>query len=482
MVAPAAMFWGRSAERSRLDDELSRVRSGASAALVVRGEAGIGKTTLLEYLARQAAGCRISQVAGVESEIDLPFAALHQLLAPMLDAVDLLPEPQAQALRITLGQASGTPPDRFLIGLAVLGLLAEAATTTPLVCLIDDAQWLDEATAQVLAFVARRLAAESTLMVFAIREPAPDHVLAGLPALHVAGLADEDAKALLLASNPGHLDSQILDRIVAETRGNPLALLELSRTGKAELLGGFAIPAVATSDLQDRYVRRIRALPEPTRLLLLLAAADPTGDAILFWRAVQHLGLRPDAAAPAEQEHLLEVAARVHFRHPLVRSAAYAAGNAEERRRVHAALAAVQDVDSERRVWHLAAATSGPDADLAEALLDAARTAEARGGMAATAALLQRSAELTTEPGLRADRTLAAAQAHLDAGAFETALTLLPLAEAECGRRPATCPRRPDPRPDRPGRPFRTSGAGGFAAGRAPTAAARAGTGPAHLP
>ena len=481
MVATTA-FLGRSAERSRFDDELRRVRSGESAVVVVRGEAGIGKTTLLRYLARRASDCTVSHIAGVESELELPFAGLHQLLTSMLSGVDTLPAPQQQALRIVFGQEAGTPPDRFLVGLAALGLLAETATSMPLVCIVDDAQWLDEATTQVLGFVARRLVAESVLMVFAVREPAPELLLVGLPVLQLSGLADEDAQALLAATNPGHLDSRVRDRVVAETRGNPLALLELSRTVKAELLGGFALPAVEASDLEDRYVRRIRALPEPTRLMLLIAAADPTGDATLLWRAAHQLGVGPGAAAAAEEEQLVEIGAQVRFRHPLVRSAAYAAGTAEERRGVHAALAAVADADSERRVWHQAAATSGPDADVADALAAAARNVSARGGVAATAGLLQRSAELTVQPRLRAERTLAAAQAHLDAGAYQTALGLLPAAEADAvddlQRARADLIRG---RIDRAVHSGRCS-TGGTAASRPPAGVARCRRGPTHLP
>ena len=430
MVAAAGGLLGRSTELATLEEALRRCKAGASAALVLRGDAGIGKTTLLDHVAGKASGCQVIQLAGVESEIELPFAALEQLLTPTLGRLEVLPEPQREALRITFGQVVGAPPDRFVVGLAALGLLAEAASVRPVVCLVDDAQWLDAASAQVFGFVARRLAAESVLMIFAVRDPAPAQLFAGLPALHVRGLADDDARAVLEAANPGRLDSQVRDRIVAETGGNPLALLELSRTGRAELLGGFAVPAADTSDLEDRYVRRIRRLPIPTRLVLLVASADPTGDPVLLWRAARQFGLGPDAATPAREDRLVEVDARVRFRHPLIRSAAYAAGSPEDRRRAHAALAAALAPDDERRVWHLAAATDGVDDEVAAILAGAARRAEARGGLAA-AALLQRSAALTDDPALRTERTLAAAQAHLDAGAFAAARALLPLAEAD---------------------------------------------------
>ncbi|MFC9789837.1 AAA family ATPase [Rhodococcus sp. NPDC127528] len=430
-MSPAIPMRGRSAERTRLDDALRSARSGESAVLVLRGEAGIGKTTLLDYLARSASGCRVARIAGVESELELPFAALHQLCAPMFDLIEALPEPQKRALYITFGHTSGAAPDKFLVGLAVLSLLAEAAAAQPLVCLIDDAQWLDESTLQVLGFVARRLLAESVLLVFAVRVPTADELLAGIPVLQLGGLTDDEARALLAAANPGLLDAQVRDRIVAETRGNPLALLELSRTGTAELFGGFGLPASGTGDLVDRYVRRIAALPDPTRQLLLVAAADPTGDAALLWRAGRALGLGPGDAAPAVEDKLFEVGARVRFRHPLVRSAAYAAGSVEQRRIVHRALAGAVDADSERRVWHLAAATTGFDDEVADALADAAQRAQARAGVAAAAALLQRSAGLTTDPAVRAERALSAAQAHLDAGAFDTAISLLAGAEAD---------------------------------------------------
>ncbi|MGW3512132.1 AAA family ATPase [Streptomyces sp. NPDC000994] len=433
MAARITALHGRSAERDRLESELHRVRGGDSAVLVLRGEAGIGKTSLLEYLAERATGFRVAQVTGIESELELPFAALHQLCAPMFDLIEALPEPQQQALQVAFGHVSGAAPDKFVVGLAVLGLLAEAASKQPLVCLIDDAQWLDEASAQLLGFVARRLLAESVLMVFAVRELAAEKLLAGIPTLRLEGLADEDAAALLADAFPGRLDRRVRDRIIAETGGNPLALLELSGQGKAELMGGFALPAVGSGTLHDHYVHRIRALPEATRRLLLLAAADPAGDATLLWRAAQSLGLQPDAATPAEEEHLLWVGSQVRFRHPLVRSAAYAAGSVDDRRTVHAALAAALDADTEpeRQVWHLAAATTAPDDEVAAALADAAGRAESRGGVATTASFLQRSAVLTSDPGLRAERALAAARAHLDAGGYDAALTLLAGAEAD---------------------------------------------------
>jgi AAA ATPase domain len=300
-------FRGRARERQVLDGLLDRVRGGESAVLVIRGEAGIGKSALMRYCARQASGCRLVQIAGVESEMELPFAALHQLCGPMLGGLAALPEPQERALRVVFGLATGTAPDRFVVGLAVLSLLAENAAARPLGCLVDDAQWLDDASAQVLGFVGRRLLAESVLLLFAVREMADERMFPALPTLTVEGLTDEDARVLLTAAVPGHLDGRVRDRIVAETRGNPLGLLELARgLSEAELAGGFAGPPTASlpSRLQDHYLQRVRALPEPTQRLMLLAAADPTGDATLLWRAAPTLGLGRDAAAAADADQL----------------------------------------------------------------------------------------------------------------------------------------------------------------------------------
>ena len=436
----ASAFRGRARERQALDGLLDRARGGESAVLVLRGEAGIGKTALMRYCARQASGCRLVEIAGVESEMELPLAALHQLCGPMLSGLAALPEPQQRALRVAFGLAAGTAPDRFLVGLAVLSLLAENAAVRPLVCLVDDAQWLDEASSQVLGFVGRRLLAEPVVLLFAVREAVGKQVFPGLPAQTVEGLTDREARALLTAAVPGHLDERVRDRIVAETSGNPLGLLELARgMSEAELAGGFAGPPQASlpghlqDQLQDRYVRQVRALPEPTRQLMLLAAADPTGDATLLWRAAQTLGLGGDAAAAADAEQLLKIGSQVRFRHPLVRSAAYTAGSPEDRRAAHLKLAAATDVqeDPERRVWHLAAGASGPDEDVATALEQAAVKTRARAGLAAAAAFLQRSVALTADPARRADRALAAALANLHAGAFDTALGLLAQAEAD---------------------------------------------------
>ena len=439
MAAPRTpAFRGRARERQALDGLLDRVRGGESAALVIRGEAGIGKTALMRYCARQASGCRLVQVDGVEFEMELPLAALYQLCTPMLSSLAALPEPQQHALRVAFGLAAGPTPDRFVVGLAVLSLLAENAAARPLVCLVDDAQWLDEASSQVLGFVGRRLLAEPVGLLFAVREAADERLFPGLPALTVEGLTGEDARALLTAAVPGHLDKRVCDRIVAETGGNPLGLLELARgMSEAERAGGFAGPPQASlpghlqGRLQDHYLRRVRVLPGPVQQLMLLAAADPTGDATLLWRAAQTLGLGPDAAAAADEEQLLNIGSHVRFCHPLVRSAVYVAGSPEDRRAAHLTLAAATDAqnDPERRVWHLAAAATGPDEDVATALEQAAAKIQARAGVAASAAFLQRSVALTAEPGRRADRALAAALANLHAGAFDIALGLLAQAE-----------------------------------------------------
>ena len=381
---------------------LDRVRGGESAALVIRGEAGIGKTALIDYVARQAAGCRVARIAGVESELELPFAALHQLCAPMLSDVSSLPEPQERALQVAFGLKSGSAPDRFIVGLAVLSLFAEIAAKQPLVCLIDDAHWLDEASSHVLGIVGRRLLAESVLLAFATRESGEERLLADLPDLTLEGLANIHASELLASSITGRLDDHVRDRIVAETGGNPLALLELPKAmSQAELAGGFALPATRVAvQVEDSYLRRIEALPPQTRQLMLVAAADPTGDATLLWRAAQALDIGRDAAATLESEQLLQIGATVRFRHPLVRSAAYASGTPADRHSAHMALASATDPenDPEHRVWHLASAATGPDDEIAAELERLATRAHDRAGLPAAAAFLQRSVALTAEP------------------------------------------------------------------------------------
>jgi DNA-binding CsgD family transcriptional regulator len=427
------MLRGRHSECEVFDDLLGAVRDGRSGALVVCGEAGVGKTALLEYAIASASDLTVARALGVESEMELPFAGLHQLCAPMLGAHERLAVPQRQALGIVFGLEAGPPPERFLVGLAVLSLLSEVAEERPLLCVIDDAQWLDRASAQALAFVARRLLAESVAVVFASRELTEE--LRGLRQLVVEGLRDADASELLQAAARGPLDERVRDRIVAETRGNPLALLELPRgMTPAELAGGFGLPGAMSvpGRIEASYQRQLDALPAETRRLMQLAAADPTGEPTLIRRGAQRLGLGVDAAAPAADAGLLEFGVHVRFRHPLVRSAAYRSASVKEREDAHRALWEVTDpeVDPDRHAWHRAHATPEPDEDVASELERSADRAQARGGLAAAAAFLQRAAELSPEPARRAQRLLAAAEAKRDAGAVDEALGLLVAAEA----------------------------------------------------
>jgi DNA-binding CsgD family transcriptional regulator len=373
-------------------------------------------------------------VTGVEAEMELPFAGIHQLCAPMLDQLDALPQAQRDALSVAIGVASGDVPDRFLVGLAVLGLLSAAAEKRPLLCLVEDAHWLDAASGMILGFVARRLQAESVAIVVAVREPNARHDFDGLPELPLGGLAEDDARALLMRALPGRLDDRVRDRIIAETRGNPLALVDLPRSmSAAELAGGFEL--LAGTDLprhlEERYLKRAAELPEATQRLLLLAAAEPMGDATLVWRAAEGLGVERSALAPAEDAQLVEVGARVRFRHPLVRSAVYRAAPLAERRAAHRALAEATDPDADpdRRAWHRAHAAVGVDEEVAVELERSAERARARGGAAAAAAFLARAVELTPDPGERGKRALAAAQAKVDAAAADAALELLATAE-----------------------------------------------------
>jgi DNA-binding CsgD family transcriptional regulator len=423
---------GRRSECGVLDRLVDAVRAGESRALVVAGEPGVGKTALLDYAAGRASGLRVARAAGVQSEMELAYAGLQQLCAPMLDGLERLPVPQRDALRTAFGLSVGPAPDRFLVGLAVLSLLAEAAGEQPLVCLVDDQQWLDRASAQVLGFVARRLGAESVGLVFATRVPGGE--LAGLPELVVAGLPEADARALLDSVTAGPVDERVRDRVAAETRGNPLALLELGRLVRpAELAGGFGLPGAApVAAVDESFRRRVEALPAQTRRLLLVAAADPTGDPSLVWRAAGRLGIGAEAATPAVEAGLAEFGTRVRFRHPLVRSATYQSASLPGRLDAHRALAEVTDpqTDPDRRAWHRAQAAPGPDEDVAGELEGSAGRARARGGLAAAAAFLERAAMLTPEPARRAQRLLEAARAKRDAGALDAALGLLIAVEA----------------------------------------------------
>jgi DNA-binding CsgD family transcriptional regulator len=427
----AAELRGRLDELGFLDRLIDAVRADQSRALVLSGEAGVGKTALLDYVAGHAAGCRVVRAAGVQSEMELAFAGLQQLCKPLLDHLDRLPGPQRDALATAFGLSAGPAPDRFLVGLAVLGLLSDAAGERPLIGLVDDEQWLDEASAQALGFAARRLDAESVGLVFAARQPS-EHV-AGLPVLVIEGLGEDDARALLDSVLTGPLDARVRDRIVAETRGNPLALLELPRgLTPAELAGGFGYAGAApvSARVEDSFRRRVQALPDQSRRLLLVAAADPTGDPGLVWRAAGLLGIGAEAAAA--EAGLVEFGAWVAFRHPLVRTAAYRSASPLQRQDVHRALAEVTDprADPDRRAWHRAHAAAAPDEDVAGELERSAGRARARGGLAAAAAFLERAALLTPEPVCRVQRMLAAARAKQAAGALDAALGLLVAVEA----------------------------------------------------
>jgi DNA-binding CsgD family transcriptional regulator len=431
--AAAAQLAGRRDELSVLGGLVDAVREGESRVLVVRGEPGVGKTTLLEHAAGQERSCQVARASGVQSEMELAFAGLHQLCAPMLGRAERLPLPQQDALRTAFGLVAGPPPDRFIVGLAALNLLSEVAAERPLICLIDDEQWLDQASAQALGFAARRLGADPVGLVFATRAPGAE--LAGLPELDVDGLPEQDARALLDSALAGPLDEQVRDLIVAETGGNPTALLELPEAlSPAQLAGGFGLPlAVSPAGRADRaFDRRLAALPAETRRLVVLAAADPSGDRALVWRAARLLGIAVAAGEPAAEAGLVEFGARVRFRHPLARSAAYQSASLRERREGHTALAEATDqvADPDRRAWHRAQATAAPDEEVAVELECSAGRAQARGGLAAAAAFLERSVALTADPARQAHRALAAAQVSLQAGGFGNALDLLAAAEA----------------------------------------------------
>ncbi len=458
--------------RARLDQVLGEARQGLSGTLVLRGEPGVGKTSLLNYLAASAPDFQVARVGGVESEMELSFAALHQLLRPSLDAADELPPPQRTALRLAFGLEDGAPPDGFLVGLAALGLLAGRAAARPLLCLVDDAHWLDHESAAALAFLARRLYADSIVMLFAVREPAPGSaLLEGLPELRLAGL-DEAAAGQLLASAAGPgLDGPVLEgqgpgqsgrirqggaeagqgpelltspanttvrqRIVAETRGNPLALIEIGQGLEPGQLTGSAPlpePLPLGRRLEQRYLQEIRGLPADTQTLLLAAAADPTGDAALLWRAGLDLGFTAAAAAPAEARRLIGIRDQIEFRHPLIRSAVYYGAPLARRQQAHAALAAATDpvTDPDRRAWHLAMAASGLDEAVAAELEQAGNRARRRGGWTTAEAFYKRAAMLSTAQAVsqRARRMLSAAGAACDGGAARRAQAMLDEAAA----------------------------------------------------
>ncbi len=423
------MLLGRGPETARLDELIKKAAGGRGGALVIEGEPGVGKTALLEDAAQRASRLSVLRVAGVQSELALPYAALHQLCARMLGRRDRLPGPQADAIAVALGGMAGRPPDRFLVSLAALGLLSDLAAERPALCLIDDAQWIDQESLQALAFVARRAEADSLALVFSTRLALDE--LAGIPRVRVQGLTEPDARDLLASVVPGRLDPLVRDRIIAETHGNPLALLELPHgLSPGQLAGGFGLPDPAglSSRIEEGFLRRVRAFPVATQRVLLLAAADPVGDVPLLRRAAQRLGTSLDEdAAPAEADGLITVAGQVRFRHPLVRSAIYREASPGDRRTAHGALAsAVQtDHDRDRRAWHLGHGTTFPNDEAAAELEKSADRANARGGPAAAAAFLELAAKLTSDSTRRARLTIASAESKYDAGALRQASALL---------------------------------------------------------
>ena len=424
---------GRRRERSALDEMLEQARAGTSAVLVLRGDPGVGKTRLLEYVAAHAPGFRVVRAGGVESEMELAYSGLHQLCGPLLGHLGQLPSPMREGLQVAFGMAEGNAPDRFLIGLGVLSLLAEAAEAQTVLCLIDDAQWLDQSSLQTLGFVARRLMAERVATVFAVRSPTPE--LDGLPDLTVSPLHGRDARALLSGAIPVPLDPDVKDRMVGESGGNPLALLQLAGSVRpGQLAGGFALsaPGPVTSRIEAGFLEQFEQLPDPTRRLLMTAAAEPTGDLALLWRAAGREEVPVGASSSAEYAGLVEFSSPVRFRHPLVRSAIYRATPPDARRAAHQALADATDpvVDPDRRAWHRAHATEGLDEGIAEELERSAGRAQARGGLAAAASFLEKAAELTPGPTRRGLRALAAAEAHVQAGSFDPAQAMIALAEA----------------------------------------------------
>jgi DNA-binding CsgD family transcriptional regulator/tetratricopeptide (TPR) repeat protein len=425
---------GRARECARLEQDMRRVRAGQSAVLVLRGGPGIGKTALLDVAARSAQGCRVVRARGVESERQFPYAGLQLVCLPLLDTLGRLQPPQRAALRTAVGASTGPPPDPFMVGLATLDLLSHAAEPHPLLCVIDDAQWLDRSSAQALAFVSRRLGTQPVMILLAARDTPRIDEIDGLPELRLGGLPRADARTLFRRVVPGRVDPPVVERIIAEARGNPLALLEYLRAiSPADLAGGFGV----TSDgerwvpIEDDVLDRVGALPPASRQLLLAAAAEPLGDPSLLWRAAARLGVPPGAAEPLEYHGLLEFGPRVTLGRPLLRLAVCGLATNEERRGVHRALASATDPASDpaRHAWHLALAADGPDEELARELERCSPRARERGGPAAAAAFLERATLLTLDPGRRAERALTAAAAEHEAGNDSAAVRLLLTAE-----------------------------------------------------
>jgi len=436
---PARILLGRRRECEEIDEVVGRARSGRSGVVVIEGAAGVGKTALLAYVAEHAAGFQVVRVSGVESEAEFAYAGLHLACLQFLDRMDQLPEPQADALAVALGLRVGPPPSPFIVSLAVLSLLTAAAESKPLLVLVDDAHWLDSASARTLSFVARRLHAEHAVMVFAQRPDPAGADLLGLPVLHLRGLDRDEAARLLDSVVIGPLDGQVRDRLLRETAGNPLALLELHRgRSSAELVFGSADATTSALgvQLEQAYVARFRSLAQSTQLLLLIAALDPSGDTAIVTNAAELLGIDVAlAGVPALDARLLDkplgLTATVAFHHPLVRSAIQHAAAFDELQTAHRALAAGIDpaLHPDRRAWHRAQATSGMDAEVATELAESAERAQSRGGLAAASVFLERASALTPDPRLRSRRAYAAASAAQQAGDPARALTLLSLAE-----------------------------------------------------
>jgi len=424
---------GREEEQSSILRNIEAARSGFSAVLALRGEAGIGKTALLDFAVEQSPDLQVARISGSEWEMGLGYSGLHQLTLPFLGGLEVLPAPQRNALRSAFGMDFGSEPNRFMVALATLTLLAEVASERPLLCVIDDAHWIDEDSAGALAFVARRLHADRVAMLFGlreIREYLP--MFEGLPALELSGLAEKPARELLGSVVHGRIGKRVADRIVSETRGNPLGLIALGGELSAEKVSsGSPLEILPISErLEQRFLRDVRALSQPDQALLLAAAADPTLDNDRLCRAGAVLGFENPEASEAGVGQLLDLGPPIAFRHPLIRSAVYYGSSTTDRRRTHEVIASLidSDTDPDRWAWHLGAAAIGPDEDTAAVLQQAAERGRSRGGFSGSAGLLTRAAELTPNEHRRAERFLAAASATVMAGVPQRSQSLLDLA------------------------------------------------------
>jgi hypothetical protein len=428
---PSQLVVGRKNECEVLDDFLAAARRGDGGAVVVHGDPGIGKTALLDYAVASAKEFDVFRTLGNEAEMELPYAALHQLCRLGMAEVERLPELQRNALEVVFGRRHGAAPDQVLVGTALVSLFSVLSSKRPLLCVVDDAQWLDTSSAQLVAFAARRISKDAIAFLFGARTLTDE--VRRLPELTLSGLGDQDARTLLATVLPDRLDDRVVDRLVAEARGNPLALLELPQgLTPSQLAGGFGLPVSVTlaSAIEESYRRRLAKLPLPCRRLLLVAAADPTGDPGIVWPAADQLGIAKETAEEVEDEGLVDFSQGVVFRHPLVRSAVYNMATPKDRREAHLALAEATDraLDPDRRAWHRAQATSRPNEDVAAELEASAERAQARGGFPAAAAFLERSVALTVDPARRAGRALRAAQSKRLAGALESASGLAAVA------------------------------------------------------